>query len=79
MAEIKSVLGRLDPVIVRMDTTITSTIPRLATRAETETLRGDLGSRISALTVKLDNAPGHWAILRLMAALLALVVGAIAI
>lgn len=40
MREVKAMLWRLEQIIVRIDTVITSTRPQLATKAELADLRG---------------------------------------
>jgi phosphoglycerate-specific signal transduction histidine kinase len=49
MQEVKSVLSRLEPMIVRIDATLTATLPNLATKAELADLRADVTREISGL------------------------------
>lgn len=52
MKDVKSVLSRLEPAIVRIDATMGTTIPHLATRAETGALRSELSERLASLPSK---------------------------
>ncbi|MEA2738993.1 MAG: hypothetical protein QOH05_2300 [Acetobacteraceae bacterium] len=53
MKDVKSVLSRLEPMIIRIDATLTSTLPHLATRAEVGRdiagLRAEVGRDIAGL------------------------------
>jgi hypothetical protein len=53
MKDVKSVLSRLEPMIIRIDATLTSTLPHLATRAEVGRdiagLRAEVGKDIAGL------------------------------
>ncbi len=51
MHEVKSTLGRLEPLIV----SIHAQMPYLATKAEVERLRGDLGAKIEGLRADLET------------------------
>ena len=53
MREVKAVLLRLEPIIVRMDAVMTSMLPQLATKAELSDLRGELHSGLSDLRGEL--------------------------
>jgi chromosome segregation ATPase len=53
MQEVKSVLSRLEPMIVRIDATLTATLPNLATKAEVADLRTDLTREISGLRAEV--------------------------
>lgn len=48
MRDVKVVLSRLEPMIVRMDAVITSTLPQLATKAELGEVRAALQQEIAA-------------------------------
>jgi hypothetical protein len=54
MREVKAVLGRLEPIIVRMDSVITATLPTLATKAELAELRSDLKAEIAGVRSDLN-------------------------
>ncbi len=49
MRDVKATLGRLEPMIVRMDATIAAVLPTLATKAELADLRGEVKAEISEL------------------------------
>ena len=49
MQDVKSLLSRLEPMIIRIDATLTSTIPHLATRAEVATLCSGLDRESAAV------------------------------
>ena len=53
--EVKAVLSRLEPIIVRMDAVITSTLPQLATKAEVAQLRGEMHTGLSDLRGELHT------------------------
>ncbi len=55
MQEVKSVLSRLEPMIVRIDATLTSTLPNLATKAELADLRSDLTRDISGSRTEITR------------------------
>jgi hypothetical protein len=54
--DVKSLLSRLEPMIVRIDATMTSTFPHLATRAEVSkdisSLRIEMNQKLSELPTK---------------------------
>ncbi len=47
MRDVKSLLFRLEPMIIRIDATLTSTLPQLATRAEMASMRADITKEIA--------------------------------
>jgi hypothetical protein len=49
MSEVKSTLGQMLPVLVRIDSMLSATLPHLATKAELADLRSDVQSKISDL------------------------------
>jgi hypothetical protein len=51
MRDVKSVLSRLEPMIVRIDATLISTLPHLATKAHVADLRSDVTREISSKPV----------------------------
>jgi SMC interacting uncharacterized protein involved in chromosome segregation len=53
MQDVKSVLSRLEPMIVRIDATLTATLPNLATKAEVADMRSDLTREISDLRTEM--------------------------
>ncbi len=55
MQEVKSVLSRLEPMIVRIDATLTATLPNLATKAEVANLRSDMTREISGLRTEIGS------------------------
>jgi hypothetical protein len=55
MHEVKSVLSRLEPMIVRIDATLTATLPNLATKAEVANLRSDMTREISDLRTEITG------------------------
>ena len=75
MQDVKSVLSRLEPVIIRIDATLTATLPHLATRAEVHSEVSGLRSEISELRIdmtrKLADLPTKtymWAVLAVLIA-----------
>jgi len=48
MREVKGTLGQMVPVLTRIDATLTSTLPHLATKAELADLRSELTSALAA-------------------------------
>jgi hypothetical protein len=54
--DVKSLLSRLEPMIIRIDATLTSTLPHLATRADvgkdTSGLRIEMNQQLSELPTK---------------------------
>jgi uncharacterized protein YicC (UPF0701 family) len=55
MQEVKSVLSRLEPMIVRIDATLTATLPNLATKAEVADLRSDMTREMSVLRTDMTE------------------------
>ncbi|HEX3576708.1 MAG TPA: hypothetical protein VHU42_19080 [Rhodopila sp.] len=47
MRDVKSVLSRLEPMIVRIEATLTTTLPHLATKADLADLRSEVTREIS--------------------------------
>lgn len=74
VAEIRAVLARLEPLIIRMD----ERLSHLATKAELEALRGEVKVDIAALRGDLARKPGHGAMWGMGLALFGLVVAAMA-
>jgi len=78
MTDVKATLGRLEPLIVRIDEQLRSTLPHLATKAEVQTLRadmesrfGDMEGRFAGMEVKLADKPGKaymWGVIGVMTA-----------
>jgi hypothetical protein len=60
--EIKAALGRLEPMIIRIDQQLTSELPHLASKAELTSglsdVRTDLGAEIGLLRAELAEKPG---------------------
>jgi hypothetical protein len=63
--EIKGVLGRLEPMIIRIDERLNATLPHLATKAE-------LATAVAGLTASLAEKPSKGFLLALIALLTAL-------
>jgi len=60
--DIKAVLGRLEPLIIRIDERLNSTLPHLATKAELETKpgKGFLAGAVAVLLAALGiHEPMH--------------------
>jgi hypothetical protein len=61
MRDVKLVLSRLEPMIIRIDATLTSTLPHLATRAEVSQeisgLRVEMNQKLSETNQKLSELP----------------------
>ncbi len=55
MQGVKAVLGRLEPMIVRIDATLAATLPHLATKAEIADLRGEMNEKFAAMDQKFDQ------------------------
>jgi hypothetical protein len=55
MRDVKSVLSRLEPMIVRIDATLTSTLPNLATKAEVVDLRTEVTKEIAEVRPELTK------------------------
>jgi hypothetical protein len=47
--DVKSLLSRLEPVIIRIDVSLTATLPHLATRAEVTAMRSEVNQDIAGL------------------------------
>jgi hypothetical protein len=47
--DVKSLLSRLEPVIIRIDASLTATLPHLATRAEVTAMRSEVNQDIAGL------------------------------
>jgi len=56
MREVKGTLGQMVPVLTRIDATLTSTLPHLATKAELADLRSELTSALSATRSETASA-----------------------
>jgi hypothetical protein len=61
MTEVKATLGRLEPLIVRIDEQLRSTLPHLATKAEVQTLRADMESRFGDMEGRFAGMEGRFA------------------
>jgi hypothetical protein len=55
MQEVKGVLSRLEPVIMRMDTFIAATLPHLATKADLAELRAELKQDQAAMRLEFKE------------------------
>lgn len=55
MGDVKSILGQMLPMIVRIDATLTATLPHLATKAELQNAFGTLDAKISTLDGKITD------------------------
>ena len=55
MQDVKSLLFRLEPLIIRIDATLTSTLPHLATRLEVAAVRSDVNKDISGLRLEMNQ------------------------
>jgi hypothetical protein len=55
MRDVKSVLFRLEPMIIRIDATLAATLPHLATRAEVAVLRAEVNKDISGLRAEMND------------------------
>jgi hypothetical protein len=55
MQDVKSLLSRLEPMIIRIDATLTSTLPHLATRLEVAAVRSDVTKDISGLRLEMNQ------------------------
>jgi hypothetical protein len=53
--DVKSLLSRLEPMIIRIDATLTSTLPHLATRAEVTAMRSEINKDISGLRADVNQ------------------------
>ncbi len=68
MGDVKATLGRLEPMIV----SIHAQMPYVATKAEVEAVRGELGTRIESVRGELARKPGFAAMWSMGIALFAL-------
>jgi hypothetical protein len=75
MRDVKSLLSRLEPMIIRIDATLTSTLPHLATRAEVSKeisgLRIEMNQKLSETNLKLSELPTKtymWGVLAVLIA-----------
>jgi hypothetical protein len=69
MREEKGARQRLEAAFIRMEATLTATLPHLATKADLADLKTDLKSDIARLDVKLADKPGKaymWGILAVL-------------
>jgi hypothetical protein len=55
MRDVKSLLSRLEPIIIRIDATLTATMPHLATRAEVAAIRSEISKDISDFRVDVNQ------------------------
>jgi hypothetical protein len=55
MGDVKSILGQMLPMIVRIDATLTATLPHLATKAELQSAFGILDGKIGTLDGKITD------------------------
>jgi len=55
MRDVKSVLSRLEPMIIRIDATLTATLPNLVTKAELAELRIDVTKEIGDVRTGLTK------------------------
>ena len=55
MQDVKSLLFRLEPLIICIDATLTSTLPHLATRAAVAAVRSDVNKDISGLRLEMNQ------------------------
>ncbi len=58
MGDVKSILGQMLPLIVRIDATLTAALPHLATKAELQSAFGMLDGKIGALDGKVGTLIG---------------------
>jgi hypothetical protein len=66
MRDVKSVLSRLEPMIIRIDASLAATLPHLATKVEVTDLRAEMNQKFAAVDVKIADLPTKtymWAIL----------------
>ena len=61
MQEVKTTLGRLEPLIVRIDATLAAILPTLATKAELVDLRSALEPQIIRIDERLNSTLPHLA------------------
>jgi hypothetical protein len=55
MGDVKSILGQMLPMLVRIDATLSSTLPHLATKAELHNAFGTVDGKIGALDGKIGD------------------------
>ncbi|MFL5255530.1 MAG: hypothetical protein ACJ8AI_22060, partial [Rhodopila sp.] len=55
MRDVKSLLSRLEPMIVRFDATLTSSLTNLATKAEVADLRTEVTKEIAEVRTELTK------------------------
>lgn len=58
MGDVKSILGQMVPLIVRIDATLTATLPHLATKAELQSAFGTLDGKIGAVVGSIGTLDG---------------------
>jgi len=80
MQDVKSVLSRLEPMIIRIDATLTATLPHLATRAEVSAeisgLRIEMTEKMSELRIDITRKLADLPIKTYMWAVLAVLIAA---
>ena len=69
---LEATLARLEPMIVRIDEQLRSTLPHLSTRAELANLRAELKTDIANVTIALAEKPSKAFVVGLIALLTAL-------
>lgn len=86
MGDVKSILGQMLPMIVRMDATMTATLPHLATKAEMQAGFAALDTKMeggfSKLRAELADKPGRsyiWLVLGVLIAAYAAGLAALAV
>ena len=55
MRDVKSALSRVEPMIIRIDATLTSILPHLATREELSATKSELRTEISSIRVDMSG------------------------
>jgi len=58
MGDVKSILGQMVPLIVRIDAALTATLPHLATKAELQSAFGTLDGKIGAVVGNIGTLDG---------------------
>jgi hypothetical protein len=53
--DVKSLLSRLEPMIIRIDASLTATLPHLATRAEVTAMRSEVNRDIAGLRIDVHQ------------------------
>ena len=82
MREVKSTLGQMLPVLVRIDATLSATLPHLATKAEVADLRTEMKSDFAELRVQLAEKPSKtylWGVLATLIATYAVGLASVAV